>query len=156
MSKWLAAALEAVASLDTERPVAIVPIAPLASDGRPFGTNGTIGTADPESDGGKPPYVGPFAGDLNALLPINPTDSERRWRQACDDARRFLDQWGETAAKLGWTSADLFGLHPIAPLARYDVMGLIWVLDGWRVKVLTRTHAVLDNDLRFRRTSRIV
>src|SRR4051812_37174905 len=34
-----------------------------------------------------------------------PTDvPEARWRQAVNDAALFLDQWGETADRLGWTA----------------------------------------------------
>jgi len=29
-----------------------------------------------------------------------------RWRQAVEDGRRFLAQWGEQAAAFGWTSRD--------------------------------------------------
>ncbi len=54
--------------------------------------------------------------------------SEPRYREALADARRFLTAWGAQAAAHGWTTDDLFGLDPIAPLARYDAMGLIWLL----------------------------
>jgi hypothetical protein len=27
----------------------------------------------------------------------------------------------------------LFGLHPVAPLARYEAMGLVWILRGREV-----------------------
>src|SRR5262249_59034686 len=33
-----------------------------------------------------------------------------RWRQAIEDGRRFLAQWREKAAALGWSARDLFGL----------------------------------------------
>jgi hypothetical protein len=53
---------------------------------------------------------------------------EDRWLQYVENGRAFLQQWGEQAAQLGWTSADLFGLHqpPEKPrpsysrLSRYD------------------------------------
>ena len=34
---------------------------------------------------------------------------------------------------LGWRPDELFGLHPDAPMGRYDRMGLIWMLKGKRV-----------------------
>ena len=34
-----------------------------------------------------------------------------RWHRAVADGKRFLATWGEQAQALGWTSADLFGLH---------------------------------------------
>jgi hypothetical protein len=46
-----------------------------------------------------------------------------RWVPAIKDAGDFLAAWGEQASALGWSADDLFGLHPTAPLARYDHMG---------------------------------
>jgi hypothetical protein len=61
-----------------------------------------------------------------------------RWQECIEDGRRFLGTWGAQAESLGWTSADLFGLHtpPERPhpsyrrLSRYDATGLVWLLDG--------------------------
>jgi hypothetical protein len=74
-----------------------------------------------------------------------------RWRDAVADGRRFLADWGENAALLGWTPADLFGLAPVpdrpAPnyerLSRYDQTGLCWLLHGRRVIALTEVTAVI-------------
>jgi hypothetical protein len=66
-----------------------------------------------------------------------------RWREAVEDGRRFLGQWDEQAEALGWTAEDLFGLHPTAPLARYDSMGLVWLLRGKKVVALTATAATI-------------
>jgi hypothetical protein len=46
---------------------------------------------------------------------------------------------------LGWRSKDLFDLHPIAALARYDAMGLIWLLRGRPVLALTEGTAAIEN-----------
>ena len=88
---------------------------------------------------------------MAALLAANPTNDERRWLRACDDASLFLRDWGERAVDLGWENEDLFGLHPIAPLARYDAMGIIWLLRGRRVVAITEGDAVLQDELRFYR-----
>ena len=40
-----------------------------------------------------------------ALIPVE------RWQQCVEDGKRFIAKWGETAESLGWSSADLFGLH---------------------------------------------
>jgi hypothetical protein len=80
-----------------------------------------------------------------ALVPVE------RWQQAVEDGRRFLAKWGEQAEGLGWTSADLFGLHqsPERPhpsynrLSRYDCTGLIWLLQGRDVIALTAEGAVI-------------
>ncbi|MCW5713446.1 MAG: hypothetical protein KIT43_02865 [Bauldia sp.] len=34
---------------------------------------------------------------------------------------------------LGWTTEDLFGVHPVAPAARYDCMGLVPLIGGGEV-----------------------
>lgn len=76
-----------------------------------------------------------------------------RWRQCVEDGKRFLAKWGEQAQALGWTSADLFGLHtpPERPhpsywrLSRYDCTGLIWLLQGRPVVALTADTAAIEN-----------
>jgi len=81
-----------------------------------------------------------------ALVPIE------RWRQCVRDGSRFLATWGSQAEALGWTSADLFGLHqpPEQPhpsyrrLSRYDCTGLIWLLEGRLVVALTEATAAIE------------
>ena len=68
-----------------------------------------------------------------------------RWRQAVADAEIFLGRWGERALLLGWTVDDVFGLHPLAPLLRYDAMGLVWLLRGRSVVALTSESAAIEN-----------
>ena len=73
------------------------------------------------------------------------------WQQAIEDGHRFVTQWGKQAEALGWTPADLFGLHipPEKPasnyrrLARYDQTGLIWLLHGRPVIALTELAATI-------------
>jgi hypothetical protein len=67
-----------------------------------------------------------------------------RWQRALADAGSFFALWGDTAERLGWTADDLFGLHPTAPLSRMDHMGLVWLLKGERVVLLTATEARLE------------
>jgi len=45
----------------------------------------------------------------------------------------------------------LFGLDPVAPMARYDRMGLIWMLKGERVVALAATEVKLSGGLTFYR-----
>jgi hypothetical protein len=66
---------------------------------------------------------------LDARCPDR-VENYERWRQAVADGGTFLATWGDRARALGWTVDDLFGLHPVAPLARYDAMGLVWLLRG--------------------------
>ena len=75
------------------------------------------------------------------------------WQQAVEDGRAFLARWGERAHALGWTAKDLFGLLPMAKhtkpsfnrLARYDEIGLIWLLRGRGVAALTDATAAIRN-----------
>jgi hypothetical protein len=75
------------------------------------------------------------------------------WQQAVEDGRRFLTQWGNQAAALGWTARDLFGLaslpdnrHPsYRRLSRYDETGLIWLLRGRQVLALTEGIAAIES-----------
>jgi len=82
-----------------------------------------------------------------ALVPVE------RWHLAVEDGRRLLATWGTQAEALGWSSADLFGLHtpPDKPhatynrLSRYDCTGLCWLLQGRPVVALTTNTAAIEN-----------
>jgi hypothetical protein len=82
-----------------------------------------------------------------ALIPVE------RWRRCVEDGRRFIAKWGSQAEALGWSSADLFGLHepPDKPhssysrLSRYDATGLIWLLGGRKVVALTADTAAIES-----------
>jgi hypothetical protein len=109
---------------------------PHTTDSIPFGPFGRS-RGDIEIDPGVQ-AAPPFAEALTALQALPPQGvDEFRWREALNDGRRFLETWGSRAANLGWTANKLFGLHPIAPLARYDAKGLVWLLHGRPVVALT-------------------
>jgi hypothetical protein len=55
------------------------------------------------------------------------------------------------AEALGRRPAEFFGLDPVAPMARYDRMGLIWVLRGETVIQISETAARLSGGLAFYR-----
>ena len=59
-------------------------------------------------------------------------------------AEDFLNVWAERARALGWTTLDLFGVHPISLNARFDVMGLIPILRGRKVSALAEWTATID------------
>jgi hypothetical protein len=89
-----------------------------------------------------------YAQAFAAIPAGRPADIPRaRWDRFIDDAGRFLDQWGREAERLGWHPEDLLGLHPVAPLARYDRMGLLWMAQGVAVVRLTDRAAELANKL---------
>lgn len=85
-----------------------------------------------------------FGHEFEALLSVPPKGvHNREWVKAIGDADAFLTTWGEQAAALGWTAEELFGLDPVAPLHRYDTMGLIWLLQGRPVVALTESTAAI-------------
>jgi hypothetical protein len=64
--------------------------------------------------------------------------SQAQWERVLDDGGRFLDGgWAEKAADVGWSAKDAFGVHPLAPNARYDAMGLVPLMRGGEIIDLT-------------------
>jgi hypothetical protein len=55
------------------------------------------------------------------------------WHQLLLDADSFLQRWAERAELLAWSDKDLIGVHPRAPAARYDAMGLLFLIRGGEV-----------------------
>jgi hypothetical protein len=79
-----------------------------------------------------------------------------RWVELVDNAGRFIDGWAVQAAALGWNAADIFGCHREAPLARYDLQGLVFVVGSGQVVGITALSATIRTrggaTLTFRRT----
>jgi TubC N-terminal docking domain len=65
------------------------------------------------------------------------------WQQLISDAERFLEEWAQQAAALGWPAWELFGCHRRAPWGRIDGMGLVLLLHGDPLAALTATEAVI-------------
>ena len=70
--------------------------------------------------------------------------SPDRWSGLLSDAEAFLSQWGKAAHQFGWSELDLFGVHPAAPTARFDVMGLVPVINGGKVASITERSAAIQ------------
>jgi hypothetical protein len=66
--------------------------------------------------------------------------SAPRWRQAVDDAGRFLDAFGQQAQAMGWQSDDLFRPN-----------SLVQTLQGAHVTKITSMTAVLSDGRTFKR-----
>jgi hypothetical protein len=64
-----------------------------------------------------------------------------QWNALLLDAENFLSRWGEAAHALSWTALDLFGVHPTVPASRFDVMGLLLLVQGCTVIALTEDGA---------------
>jgi hypothetical protein len=54
--------------------------------------------------------------------------TEARWAVGVWWARKLAHEHGVAAFVMGWNAEDLFGLDPVAPAARYDGMGLAFLL----------------------------
>jgi hypothetical protein len=79
-----------------------------------------------------------------------------RWSELVDNAGVFIDRWAVQAASLGWNAADIFGCHRQAPLARYDLQGLVFLIGSGEVVAITALSATIRTrggaTLIFRRT----
>ena len=97
-----------------------------------------------EYDGGTPRAWAEALARLDPSKP--PTDVPLdRWERFINDCRHFLDLgWANRAAALGWGPIDLFGCDRERPLARYDGMGLLWIIQGRRLVALTAETATID------------
>lgn len=108
-------------------------------------TTGTAilqGAADQPENGGAPAEWHAILADLEQQ---NCPDwlSPDRWNALLANSENFLSRWGSAAHSLGWTALDLFGVHPIAPAARFDVMGLMLLTQGGAVVALTADGATV-------------
>lgn len=97
-----------------------------------------------EHDGGIPrTWVEGFA----RLDPDRPPADvpPHRWRRFIDDVGLFLDSpLCSIAAAFGWTAFDLFGADRDRPFARIDQFGLLWLLNGSRLVMLTDDAATIE------------
>jgi hypothetical protein len=66
-------------------------------------------------------------GQLRFMPPPTGFDTNR-WNVGVRWARRIAVEHGPAALVMGWGAEDLFGLHPVAPAARYDSIGLAFVM----------------------------
>jgi hypothetical protein len=170
VSKWLerSRALDRFLPSVPKLPKSPKQLLPRASIGS-FGTIGNFGTGsrypkqlqqEPEIDlvegetvaveMGRVPKA--YARAFAAIQANRPAEVPyERWNQFINDAGVFLDHWGMVAADVGWTAHELFGLHPTVPMARYDRMGLIWMLKDERVIALTDKSARVSDGLTFYR-----
>ena len=62
------------------------------------------------------------------------------WRRAINDAGLFMDKWGSLAVELKWTPGDLFDLPRDGRRG-----GLLWFLEGEKVRALGPEHALTES-----------
>jgi hypothetical protein len=107
-----------------------------------------------EHDGGVPRA---WAEGFARLDPDRPPNDvpPHRWRRFVDDVGSFLDgRLCAVAAALGWTAFDLFGADRDRPFARIDQAGLLWLLNGDRLELLTDDAATIERRSGARQTWR--
>jgi hypothetical protein len=86
------------------------------------------------------PYLDAFA-RLQCQKPVRVSDAN--WRQAIDDAGKFLDAWKSLALELQWTAGELFDCPSDGKSG-----GLVWFQKGECVRGLGPEHAVLRDGIR--------
>ena len=67
-----------------------------------------------------------------------------RWLLFIDDCGRFADEWAWRASRLGWTPLQLFGCDRNKRYARLDRAGLLWLVEGRQIVVLTAETAAIE------------
>ena len=74
-------------------------------------------------------------GIVDRLTSMTPPESfsPEAWHQLLLDTDSFFQRWAEQAELLAWSDKDLIGVHPRAPAARYDAMGLLFLIRGGEV-----------------------
>ena len=71
----------------------------------------------------------------------------KRWRIFIDDVRQFLgSDFAGFAAALQWDPYDLFGSDRDVPFARIDAAGLLWLLNGNRLLMLSENAATIETE----------
>ena len=133
------------ASCGTTPEAHVVPVVPAPSPERVAGREKAVGTA---VNAHVPASSSSIDQWRQGLAKLNPTAPIRgfapgRWIRLIDGGTTFLDAWGRTAAALGWSTLDVFGVHPEAPAARYDVMGLVPLLGDRELTAVEATHATM-------------
>jgi hypothetical protein len=106
-----------------------------------------------EHDGGIPRGWAEGFARLDAARPPGDVPA-RRWQTFLDDVGRFLDNWAERAAALGWAPYDLFGADRERPFARIDKAGLLWLLNGNRLIAIGENTATIETKSGARQTFR--
>jgi hypothetical protein len=88
-----------------------------------------------------------WARALDRLRSMSPPESfgADRWGQLLADAERFFQRWANRSELLDWSDRDLLGVHPHAPAARYDAMGLLLLIRGGEVVELQKECASIKS-----------
>ena len=75
-----------------------------------------------------------------------------QWLSVHAAALDFLASTAEAAASLGWTTLELFGVHPVVGVSRVDCCGALMVSSGSPIAEVTPECIRYRNGLAYRRT----
>jgi len=78
-------------------------------------------------------------------MPCPDRRTPAQWRQLLSDAEVFHQQWGSTAAALGWMVTDVFGSPADPYVSAVGQLGLVPLLDGRPVAAMTAASATIAN-----------
>jgi hypothetical protein len=67
-----------------------------------------------------------------------------QWLARIEAAKAFTRAWMPAATQLGWSMAELYSLHPRAPLQRLDAMGAAYCTCMGRVVAVTREGVTVE------------
>jgi hypothetical protein len=98
--------------------------------------------------------VAEWTAGMEFLSPVNdPCLGFKRgqWSRVRAAALAFLDQYGNQAHALGWSAADLFGVHPEMGMVRVDSCGALMLTNGVRVVAVSADAIGYANGLVYRR-----
>lgn len=66
---------------------------------------------------------------------------EGRWSRLISDATRFIADWAAQAARLDWSTLEVFGINRTGPDERFDGRGLVALLNGRKLISITKDEA---------------
>src|SRR4029077_16314190 len=68
-----------------------------------------------------------------------------RWQRFISDCGHFIDQgWASRAEALSWGPFDLFGCDRERPFVRREQKGLLWLVNGGKIRELRRDGAIIE------------
>ena len=82
--------------------------------------------------------------DLRPSVVPCPGFTLQSWGGAHEACVEFLDRWADEAVSLGWSTLDVFGVHPEVGTIRPDFCGAM-VLSAERVSAISDRHIRFGN-----------
>jgi hypothetical protein len=77
------------------------------------------------------------------LMSLPDSFGQQFFGQLAADCEAFFARWSGTETLTSWSDAELLGVHPRAPTARYDALGLLLLVRGGEVVELEKDQATI-------------